>query len=622
MRMQPRQEILDIWRALVRWSWQKDQWVWGGRFDSNSIGDAEQLLCLLLPASKVHVFGLDDPDRTGIDSLDALEDFGGTMEIPRRIVTVLQDYYVRYTDESTAGEETAATPIFAGGSYFNEALDGSEPTEEQRQLDIVDSYAMAITLSLAVIGFVRVFRSKTRRQAIRDQIDDVERRASARLTAAMVGLLRSFSVNVFDADSEYGRNLVRTVNQEGLPSREVVDGLRLELRQTMASFREVLIGSGQVTDLDSQNQLFECGWSWGIVEDAPNIEVAPTEAIGVQRKGIAEQAPYLYFTVIALDAIEDLFSERTRVLGLLNEEQQRLSRALQLRSDLTRSYWATVATYGEGTRWPLEDIPWRTTDGLDSDYFTLQVTSLAVKGLVQDRSSNDELVRIGNVLSELANRARMTRRPNRNDPALTLHHPGVQLSLVGSERAGDSEITWIVNEFAPLLLQRTANIAGLLSDAADRGALLETADRVWEHLLQRRLQRGPGRNLWDDPSGAFTELEGRVPPQNAPSWLISERVVAALVATATVLDRRPLTSPALGEHADALLSEAEQLFDRELMRGTGKSLESDIKSIRANLRRAREIISDRPGTAAHLALSVLGLLNDLSAGRQKSTGVN
>ena len=36
------------------------------------------------------------------------------------------------------------------------------------------------------------------------------------------------------------------------------------------------------------------------------------------------------------------------ILGLLNEEQQRLSRALQLRWELTRSYWATMATFGDG----------------------------------------------------------------------------------------------------------------------------------------------------------------------------------------------------------------------------------------------------------------------------------
>ncbi|WP_433214379.1 SCO2524 family protein [Dactylosporangium sp. CS-047395] len=613
MRMQPRQEILDIWRAMVRWSWQKGQWVWGGRSVPNSIGDAEQLLCLLLPASRVPAFALDDPDRTGLDMMDALEDLGGATEIPRKIVSVFLEYYRRYTDES-------GTPIFAGGSYFAASVDGEEPSEEQRALDVVDSYALAITLSLATIGFARIFRGTTRRHAVLEMVDDVEQRASTRLTAAMVGLLRSFCVNVFDADSAYGRNLMQTVNQEGLPSREVVDGLRLELRETMASFREVLIGSGQVTDLNSQNQLFECGWSWGIVEGAPEVEVAGTERIGAQPAGVAEPAPYLHFTVAAMDAIEELFSERTRVLGLLNEEQQRLSRSLQLRSDLTRSYWVTVATYGEGPRWPLEDIPWRTTDGRDSDYFTLQVTSLVVPGLAQNRSSNAELVRVGNILEELSNRARMTRRPNRNDSAIGLHHPGLRLNLVGSERVGGVEITWIVNEFAPLLLQRTASIAGRLSDGGDRGALLETADRVWEHLLSRRLQRGAGRSLWDDPARAFPDL--RMAPEESPCWLINERVVEALVVIADVLDRPPLRSPDLAGHAADLVSEAEQLFDRELLRGSGKSLELEIKTIRANLRRAREVVNDRPGTAAWLALTVLGLLNDLSAGRQKSTGVN
>src|SRR5262249_6675631 len=158
-----------------------------------------------------------------------------------------------------------------------------------------------------------------------------------------------------------------------------------------------------VSDLDSPDRLFECGWSWGIVRDAPMIET--TEKIGEQRNGVAEERPYLYFTVIAMDALEELFSERTRILGLLNEEQQRLARALQLRWDLTRSYWATVASFGTvaGGQWPIEDIPWRTTDGEESEYFTLQVTSLAVKGLTLQRGSDADLVRIGTVLGELAN---------------------------------------------------------------------------------------------------------------------------------------------------------------------------------------------------------------------------
>jgi hypothetical protein len=611
MRMQPRQELLDIWRAVARASWQKDQWVWGGHVPRNSISDAEQLLCLLLPASQVPVFGIDDPDRTGEDMLTALAPMGGATEIPRKLAAILLEYYTEY--------EQDGTPVFSGGSYFNPSDEGVPPSPEQARLDIVDSYAMSVTLSLATIGFVKVFRTATKRKATLDQLAELSGRASVRLSAALVGLLRSFSVNVFDADSATGKTLINTVNQENLPAREVAAGLRAELKQTIASFREILIGSGQDPDLDSANRLFECGWSWSIVEGAPAVPT--TDDIGVQREGIAEQAPFLYFTTVALDAIEDLFSERTRVLGLLNEEQQRLSRALQLRADLTRSYWATVATFGPGT-WPVEDPPWRTTDGESSDYFTLQVTSLAVKGLMVRRGVDAELVRIGRVLTELANRSRLTRRPDKADPAVSLHHPGVPLHLSGSEKVNGERITWVVSEFAPLLLQRTANVAGLLTEARERGALLETTDRVWEHMLQRRLQNTV-RNaaLWDDPGAAFPGFG--LPEQSAPSWYITERVVQALVIAAGVLDRPPLRSLRLAEFAVDLLNEAEQLFDRELMRGSGsgQSLQGQIQAITANLRRARQVLADQPGTAAGLATNVLDQLNDLAAGRQNAKGV-
>jgi len=613
--MQPRQELLDIWRAVARISWQKDKWVWGGRDRRNSISDAEQLLCLLAPATQVEVFSLDDPDRTGEDMLDALVPMGGATEIPRKLVSVLAEYFNEYTDES-------GTPVFSGGSYFGAVKDGSEPTEADRTLDIVDSLAMSVTLSLATIGFVKVFRSTTRREELRNQLDELTAMASARLSAAMVGLLRSFSVNVFDADSEFGKNLCGMVNQADLPRREIVMGLQRALRQTIASFREVLIGSGQVSDLDSPNQLFECGWSWGIVGGAPQVPIAEEEAqkIGEQRDGVAEQAPYLYFTVIALDAIEDLFSERTRILGLLNEEQQRLSRALQLRSDLTRSYWATVATFGDGRMWPLEDIPWRTTDGEESDYYTLQVTSLAVKGLTRQRGTDTELMRIATVLTELANRSRITRRPVRRDPQLSLHSPGFELILNDDDH--EPKLVWTVNEFAPLLMQRTANIAGLISDARQRAALLEMADRVWDHLLKRRLKKAGGRDLWDEPAGAFPTLEPR--QDELPSWYFTERVVQGLIVTANVLDRPTQRTERLAAIAVELLSEAEHLFDRELMRGTasGSSLQDSVRTIRANLRRAREVLVDRPGTAAVLASNVLNLLDEIAAGGQKAGEVN
>jgi len=574
MRIQPRQELLEIWGATVRTSWQDGKWQWGGRDGPNSISDAEQLLCILLPATQV-------------------------------LIQLLTDYYQRYTDKS-------GTPIFSGRTYFQ--TDGAEPTEQQLDLDIVDSFAMSITLSLAAIGFARVFRTAVRRDEVLREIDELEAMASARLTAAMVGLLRSFAVNVFDIDSPEGQALCSMINQGDLPQRQVVAQLRRRLRQTIASFREILIGSGQVADLDSPNRLFECGWSWGIVRDAPEIET--TEPIGSQPAGVAPEEPYLYFTVIAIDAIEELFTERTRILGLLNDEQQRLARALQLRWDLTRTYWATVATFGDGHRWPLEDIPWRTTDREASDYYTLLVTSLAVKGLVQERGADAELSRIGAILEELANRARITRRPFDQDPALHLHAPGVELRLQRSELLGGPTLRWTVSEFSALLLQRTAYIAGLLSDADARARLLDLADRVWDHLIIRRLDRGPARSLWDQPARAFRQLDTYY---DAPSWYYTERVVQSLVTTVKVLRRPPLRSERLTAYALDLLNEAEHLYDMELLSGTaegGPKIRQTLQVVRLSLRRAREIVHERPGTAASLAATALLSLDELNAARK------
>ncbi|MEU3457373.1 SCO2524 family protein [Micromonospora sp. NPDC006766] len=610
MRIQPRQEILDIWRATVRSCWQNGEWRWGGRSGSNSISDAEQLLTLLLPATKVPVLTVDDPDRTDEEVLDALSSVGGAIEIPRRLVDVMTDYFVRYTDDT-------GTPVFSGGGYLNTVDGGPDLTEEQRSLDIVDSFAVSVTLTLATIGFVKVYRGSTQRRDLLARLDALEAMASTRLSAAMVGLLRSFSTSVFTATGEYGVRLCDMVNQDAVPRRELVAALRERLQDTMASLRSVLIGSGRVTeDLDNSEMLFECGWSWGIIAGAE--EVPTTEPIGRQREGSAENAPSLYFTVIAMDSIEDLNSERTRLLGLLNEEQQRLSRALQVRWELTRTYWAMVATFDNRRRWPIEDVPWRTTDGDRTDYHTLQVTSLAVKGLLASgRGADEELGRIAAVLVELAQRARITRRASPGEPGLLVHAPGKRVTL--TDQTSKPIMTWNVSEFSTVLLQRATTVAGLLSNARQRSELLELADEVWDHLLLRRIPDGQHAGLWDHVGGAFPGL-ATVP--EAPSWYLTERVVQALVSAGQLLWDRPFPRAGrLAAYAQDLIDEAEYLFDRELMRGTfaGTTMQRSMRSIRSSLRQAQLLVDDRPGTAAALANSVLLLLNDVATVQLKAS---
>jgi hypothetical protein len=617
VKIDPRQALLDVWTATVRSSTRSGQWEFGGRDGSNSISDAEQLLCVLLPATQVAAFALDRPNSTSESMAQALAGLGDVNRIPMRLARILTTYFSTYVDES-------GRPSFAGGSYYS-GVGGNEPTKEQQSRDIVDSFAISVTLSLATIGFVRIYRTSVTRRSSQDELDALEKLASARLTAAMVGLLRSFASHSFDTSMPYGQILVDTIRQDGQKTRTAVERFRSELQQTIASFGEVLIGSGQIDDLDIDDRLFECGWSWGVVHDAPQIDIEDPDVRaqigGEQRGGVAENKPYLYFTVVAVDAIEDLFSERTRILGLLNEEQQRLSRALQLRYDLTLTYWATVAMFDNGPEWPLERPPWRTTDDIPNDYHTLLVTSIAVKDLVRKRGSDARLARIGVVLTRLADEARITRRYSPGDKGVRLHVPGLVVALEAQERseAADPSPMWVVSEFASLLLQRSIVIAGLMNDVEQRAVLLRLADRLWDHLALRRFPsedaEGHHTGLWDQPARRFPGLER----YDEPSWYYTERVVQGLVSTANLLISEPLVNQRVVDRTFDLLYEAEHLYDMELMRGSGDAggevLEALLK-VRINLDRAREIAPMRPGTAGSLINRVLKDLDGLETARK------
>ena len=71
--------------------------------------------------------------------------------------------------------------------------------------------------------------------------------------------------------------------------------------------------------------------------------------------------------------------------------------------------------------------------------------------------------------------------------------------------------------------------------------------------------------------------------------------------------------------AIALIAEAEQQFDKELLLGTndtGVSLRETFQVAGAKLRRARALLNDRPGTARVLASDVLRELDTIDAARQ------
>jgi hypothetical protein len=608
MRLQPRQQILDVWRSVARYSHRGGAWTWGGRQQRNSISDAEQLLCLMYPAADVTNLRLDEPDSTTTDVLEALRQLGDGVEIPKLLIDVISDYMAAYTAED-------GTPAFGGGHYFQSADPSVSLTDKQLSLGVVDSFATAITLSLSTLGFLKVFSRSVRRQATKEKIAALEAATSKRLSAAMVGLLRSFCVYVFEPDSTPGRALSRTLNQSDEPDRLVLQRLQSRLEGVRASIREAQLGLSQDEALDNENMLFECGWSWGTVSSAPEVDT--TEPVGEQVDGVALGAPYLYFTVVALDGISDLFSDRTRVLGLLNDEQQRLAQALQLRWDLTLDYWSAIARFGAG-RWPLEDIPWRTTDEDESDYFSLLVTAVVLLDLLRRRATDDDLTRTVSVLEELAIRGRINRRVVRGDPAIGLHTPGVRLSLTGAEKFGP-EVTWMVSDFAVLLLKRAARAAGLSRNRGARDRLLTVAEEALGHVWRRRLKDGPAAGLWDDPGELFPDV---TVDRELPSWYLTERVIECLILAARTVRESPIRSTRLLEITTDLLGEADQLFSQEQLEASqhaNSAMQMAMHRIQVKLARARQILQERPGTAAALVHDALRDLDQLAVARQDAT---
>lgn len=619
MKIQPRQELLAVWKAIGKWAG-GDPWGWEGRARRNSISDAELLQCLLLPPSKLGGIRYDHPDSTDPDVRDALSALGSATGIPRRVVSLLAEFHDRYTDSK-------GIPVFSGGSYFSVSEDpgdsGEDLGSEQLALEVVDSYATSVVLAVNAIEFLRGYRRQEQRQLYLDEIDAVEKAVSKRLTAALVGLQRSFAINVFKSNSTEGKILCQTVSG----GADIVPGiavrLRHELREVRAGLRELGMSPERMADLDENpDLLFECGWSWGVVPGAKPVQ---TLVLGLlDQPGYAEPAPYLYFTVVTIDSIRVLLEGRTRVLGLLDEDQQQLLRVLNLQWELATRYWATIATFGTGD-WPLEELPWRTTDGDENDYYSLMVARLVLDDLVRRRAPDDDLDKLGDVLCDLAGRNRITQRPLRPDPAIELHSPGVKIVLNGSETVADGSprLAWRLADMATLILGRTLAVTKEVNDSSMRARLIDLIDAAWQHLERRRLTSGPAAGLWDEAAQVFPSLVAQSEDPPAPSWYFTTRAVQCLGTAVELVTSVPSAGVSLRAVASDMLVEAEDRFDEELLRGStegGPALRENLRQQQTNLRRARKVLGQRPATAVALLSEALRELDKLTAAREPETG--
>ncbi|MEV6170362.1 SCO2524 family protein [Streptomyces sp. NPDC051954] len=607
MQIKPRQHLLDIWQAVARNSFEGGDWAWGKWGRESSVADAERLLCLLYPATEIPAFRLDDPDTTQEDVQQALKKAGGRLDIPANIVMAAAEFMRTHTGDDKR-------PTFSGGYYFGSPEETTDLTEEQRELGVVDSFSMSISLCLATLGFLKVYATKTRRSDIQETIAELRTATSNRLTAAMVSLLRSFTVNVFDTDSSQGRTLTELLGQGRLSQRHVVQKFQNRFRPLRAAIAESFILGVDVEEaLKDESQFFECGWAWGLVRDAPEVET--DEPIGPQPAGVADPVPYLYFTTVALDGIQDLFSDRTLTLGLLNTEQQKLAEALRLRWEITQQFWSRIARF-DGERWPLEDIPWRTTgQKLESEYFSLSVAAILVHDLMRRRATDDDLTRTVAVMERLAERGRITSRMTRDDPVILLHNPGVTLPLQGSERIGPP-MHWKMTDFSAQLLKRTIQLCTLSRNLSSHDRLLRLAEDIFGHMWRRRIRDGEGVGLWDNVFAVYPESQ---PHEGPVSWAITERVVEVMVQVHDMYRQPPIRSLELTDLTRALLSESAHLLGNEQMEPAPKDDGKhgmQLRNIEVKLRRARTLVDEQPGTAYSLTLDVLGQLDSLARARE------
>ena len=611
MRIEPRKQILDIWRYMLDYCYVGGEWVWGGRAKSNPIADAEQLLCLFWPMTQISTFSVHDSDETQADVAAALRPLGEATRIPRTLVEIALEYFKNHTGDD--GE-----PRFGAGSYLRALDPGATvpPDAATQALEVVDAYSMSITLCLSLLFFADSRLELESQARHRENLRDLQQRASRRLTAAMVGMLRSFGINSVSPDSPPGRAIIEMLRQGDTSDAEMAKLLaeRFErLRTQIATSLRLGLADDAKPERD---QLFECGWTWGISAGSKPIEEEYAKGLRVSDKpGYAQSRPWLYFTVNALDGIVDFTSRRAAALNVMDDGQRDLADALSLRWELTQRYWSTIARF-DAERWPLEDIPWRTSDGQESDYYSLLVMSVLIQDLIARTATDADLLKAVDILKELAQRGRITRRMSAGDEALALHYPGVPQGLGGSEEAVGTALVLYTADYAPLIIKRSLQAAQLTDDVEAREALMALAEAAMDHLYERRMTRnGYPIELWDDLS-AFPGMKGV--DFDRPSWYLTERVVEALVATASAFEQEPPRSPAMYDHLLRLLNEADHVYNRELLRSNVSektALRDRLEEIGTLIGRARELSRRRTSTAIAKAEEALRLLDALEVAR-------
>lgn len=541
----------------------------GGR---NSVMDAEALLCFLQPQGSLDSFSV----RSGFGSHGLVTDIinqtirpsvdlGATLD--EDAITIIIDLVSDYLEHNRRNER----PVFEAKTYLDPPP-GVSAEPSVKALDIVDSYTMSVSVCLHVLYLMgRSGWGSTTNAHLEERCAAACKLASERLTYAMEGLCRSFAYTEVSISKWEKATLIPWPKDD-----KDIDIIRQRLQR--------------LNIRTNDNQAFECGWSWGLHSQSEMWEI-PASTMPQYADAVANPEPYLYFTLNAMDGIDDLFREWVQTEEILSPEQLRLAARLRNLSNLTGRYWAAIAfgsSKAQSGRWALEAIPWRTADGIASPQWSLYVYGLALREhLAQRRATTpSELVRLIAILEELAERGRLIRQPVDNllprdvlnklkqpdengedsdpwlltkakrDPALSLHWPGLELTLM--DRENIPIYTVPIYDFAPQLLKRAGILLKNTSDLDLRERLRALIDTVWDEHLNHRSnlesieQKGVPK-YWDFPEKAYSAIAKfdaasllYEPPRDAAqqrservtSWYITQRVTEAMVALSLAIEKR------------------------------------------------------------------------------------
>ena len=99
-RLKPRQYLLDIFKNIINATIPKGSIEFENLPESDSIQDAELLLCILLPTTKLQSIGLvlANAGYVSSDLLKALEGWGNLTHIQSDILNAIEVYLQRYSD--------------------------------------------------------------------------------------------------------------------------------------------------------------------------------------------------------------------------------------------------------------------------------------------------------------------------------------------------------------------------------------------------------------------------------------------------------------------------------------------------------------------------------------------